>query len=295
MVLAAGRGSRLKPFTTKFQKVMMPILGVPCLEFPLLRLRDAGVQEVVVNVHAHADQVLNFLKTNPVPGLRYHISDETSELLGSAGGFRKALAHFGSESFFYLHGDVLNETNLAALALRHEELKRKHGVLMTLTLAHGKTLESQLEAYREIFVDEKNGLITGFGEVKKQIPFYTGAAVFEPAAFQHLPLNRPAEFVPEVLEPLIQKNQVGFFWMEDRWLDIGSPETWWKAHFDLRAADEANALPKSWHEAITAQQSRCVIDLSKKSVDYAPHDARPLGKNSIRLEDLTYALSSMGN
>jgi NDP-sugar pyrophosphorylase family protein len=295
MVLAAGRGSRLKPFTTKFQKVMMPILGVPCIEFPLLRLRDAGIQEVVINIHAHSEQVLAYLKTNPVPELKFHISDETRELLGSAGGFRKALPHFGSESFFYLHGDVLNQTNLEALEARHQELKRKHGVLMTLTLARGKTLKSQLEAYREIFVEEASGLICGFGEIKKQIPFYTGAAVFEPGAFLHLPYDRPAEFVPEVLEPLIEQGKVGFFWMEDSWLDIGSPETWWKAHFDLQKMDQAKQLPASWSKSIHDHQSGFVLDLQKNSVDYSPNDAHPLGKNAIRLEDMTYALSSVGN
>ena len=292
MVLGAGLGSRLKPFTTILPKPLMPILGVPSIEYALLSLRDAGVTEVVINIHAHAEKMLHYIESNPVPGLHLKISDEQLQLLGSAGGFRKALPHFSDRPFVAMNADTLSLANLEELMKRHQELNQTREVWMTLVLAKGKALQGQEGAYREIFVDENTGLITGFGEKKKQIPFYAGVGVFDPRCFQHLPLDVPAEFVPQVLEPMIQQKKVGFMWSDALWMDLGSPELWWKSHFDLLRAQDNGLLPESWTRRLQLAKNTFHLDSKLGVVDY--DDAHPLGKNYIQLEGIKYAIPSLG-
>jgi len=295
MVLGAGLGSRLRPFTVKLPKPLIPVLGVPCIEYSLLSLKDAGISDVVVNIHAHADRMKVYFAGRD----EIKISDESDLLLGSAGGFRKALPRLGSNPFFSMNADVLSCVDLGVLARRHAELSASQDVWMTLVLARGEALRSQTGSYREIFVDEASGLVTGFGEKKNRIPFYTGTAVFDPRCFEHLEDGKPAEFVPEVLEPLIQRKKVGFLWSENLWMDVGSPELWWKSHFDLWNAYKRGLLPESWGNAIEKGIKNLYFSEKEGVVDYGLPEKgateKIIGKNYIRLDNVQYAISSLGN
>ena len=281
----------------------MPVLGVPCIDFSLLHLREAGVREVIVNVHAHAAQLIAYLESQPIDGLNISISDESALLLGSAGGFRKALPFFKGEPFFAMNADVIVAVDLEALAKRHMELNADLGpssreIWITRTLVHGKTLEAQEGSYHEIFVNEKEGLVTGIGAKKNKTPFYPGCAVFDPRCFEHLPLDRPTEFVPDVLEPLIPQRKVAFTWYDGVFFDVGSPELWWQAHFDLKRLYEANQLPAVWSDAIRKKIGKVYVDEINGVVDYdllQEEDALVLGKNYIRMETVEYAISNLGH
>ena len=270
MVLAAGLGTRLKPYTLQTPKPLIPLLGVPCIEFSLLQLQEASVKTIVVNIHAHADQMVSYLSDHPGD---IQMSDESSVLLGSAGGLRKAIPLLESipgksEPFFSLNSDVVSAVNLSLLAERHELLRKKYGVVMTLCLAHGSALAKQSGSYTEILVDEASGLVTGIGEKKSKVPFYTGIAVFETESFYHLVDGVPSEFVPEVLIPWIRKNKVGFFGMDDLWLDIGSPELWWRSHFQLLNEMKHGSIPSLWEGAIKESMKNGYFSEENGIVDY---------------------------
>jgi NDP-sugar pyrophosphorylase family protein len=294
MVLAAGLGTRMQPFTLKTPKALMPLLGVPCIDYSLLQVLSAGINTVVVNVHSHAEEMLRHLQKKTVlTGMQIEVSDETDQLLGSAGGFRKAVSLLEtipgkSEPFFALNADVVSLVNLQELAQRHFELSQQHGVEITLCLARGETTRTQEGSYTEILVDESSGLVTGTGAKKNKVPFYTGTGVFETKAFTHLKADFPAEFVPEVLLPKIAERKVGFFWMEDLWLDIGTPSLWWKSHFILNRAHEQNRLPPLWNNEIL--QKRDLVHLSTEegivNYDLSDHCSR----NQICFKGVKYAV-----
>jgi NDP-sugar pyrophosphorylase family protein len=290
MVLGAGLGSRLKPFTDHYPKPLIPVLGVPCIEFSLLSLKDAEISNVVVNAHYHVEQMLSFLRSQPLA----QVSDESALLLGSAGGFKKAAPLLGSAPFISMNADVLSCVDLSLLKTRHEELNQKQEVWMTLVLARGEALKHQTGSYREIFVNEASGLVTGFGEKKNRIPFYTGTAIFDPRCFEHLQAGQPAEFVPDVLEPMIRQNKVGFMYSESLWMDIGSPELWWKSHFDLFNAYRAGLLPDSWMKAVKAGMKTLYLSEADGVVDYSLPE-KIIGKNYIKLDTTQYAISSVGD
>ena len=89
MVFAAGLGTRLRPITDSMPKALVPVCGQPLLYHVLSRLRDAGYDEIVVNVHHFPQQIRDYLSSHGF-GVRISISDESSALLETGGGIRHA-------------------------------------------------------------------------------------------------------------------------------------------------------------------------------------------------------------
>jgi len=129
MVLAAGHGLRMRPLTLLRAKPVLPVLNRPLLDWTLLRLRQAGVREVVVNLHHLPETVESALGDGRRLGLHIHYSREKT-LLGTGGAPRAVRDFFGEEPFLLVNGDVLFEMDLGALAQRH----RQSGACATLAL-----------------------------------------------------------------------------------------------------------------------------------------------------------------
>lgn len=90
LIFAAGKGTRLKPFTDTNPKALVRVGGVPMLEIVIRRLIEAGVDEAVVNVHHFAGKIIDFLEANNNFGITIHVSDESDRLLETGGGLLKA-------------------------------------------------------------------------------------------------------------------------------------------------------------------------------------------------------------
>ncbi len=115
MVLAAGVGSRLRPLTDRIPKALVEVGGLPMLEHVLRRLEAAGVDDVVVNAHAHAQQVADFLAARRGRA-RLTVSREDELLLDTGGGLKKAAAFFDDGKTFLVHNvDVISALDLRAL------------------------------------------------------------------------------------------------------------------------------------------------------------------------------------
>lgn len=114
MIFAAGLGTRLKPLTDKMPKALVPVAGKPMLEHVIKKLNAAGFDEIVINVHHFAQQIIDFLKVNNNFGIQIHISDETEALLDTGGGIKKASPYF-NEPFLVHNADILSNVDLKAL------------------------------------------------------------------------------------------------------------------------------------------------------------------------------------
>lgn len=238
MLMAAGLGTRLRPFTDVCPKAVLPLLDVPMAQFACDALAVAGVTRVVANVHHHARVAESELRKLDLHGAELLVSDESDLLLGSAGGIRKALPHFGGRPFFLLNADVLMDLDLCALARAHARLRARHGVVMTLAIL---AVPPPGGKYREIHVDS-SGLVSGFGDVVEGKPFFTGAAILEPEALRDVPPEGPSEFRDTILAPAIAEGRAGAFVVDGLWRDVGSPELWHRTHFDLLEKLETGAL-----------------------------------------------------
>lgn len=253
MVMAAGLGTRLRPFTDVMPKPCLPLLGVPMVQFGVDALAQAGVKKIVANVHHLPERAVLGLDACDRGGAKLEISDESDLLLGSAGGIQKALPRFGGKPFFLMNSDVLCEVDLAALAAHHARMRREHGVWITLTVFRAGPAGGK---YREIHVDEASSLITGFGELECERPFFAGVAVIEPEALRGVPASGPAEFVPTILTPAIQAGKAAAFMTSGLWYDIGSPELWLETHLELIAALEGARAPELWRKRIESRSAQ---------------------------------------
>jgi len=120
MIFAAGLGTRLKPLTDTIPKALIPIAGKPLLEHVILKLKAAGFNEIIVNVHHFPDQVIDFLHSRNNFDIRIEVSDERSLLLDTGGAVRKAAWFFDDGKPFLVHNvDILSNLDLKALYDEH--------------------------------------------------------------------------------------------------------------------------------------------------------------------------------
>lgn len=119
-ILAAGLGTRLKPFTDTHPKALAPVNGRSLLEINIRNLQRFGIFDVVVNVHHFAGQIIDTLERNNGFGSRFQISDETDAVLETGGGLKKAAHFFRSEqSFLVINVDILSNFDLNKLLTQH--------------------------------------------------------------------------------------------------------------------------------------------------------------------------------
>lgn len=120
MIMAAGLGTRLKPWTLSHPKALVPVEGVPVLERLILKLRDEGFEHIVVNVHHFSDQIKDFLASRDW-GIDVRISDETDRLLDTGGALRKAYGLLSEDNGPVLvhNVDILSNQDLGELIMAH--------------------------------------------------------------------------------------------------------------------------------------------------------------------------------
>ena len=112
MILAAGRGERMRPLTDHTPKPLLPIHGKPLIEYHLERLREAGYQDIVINIHHLGEQIKTHLGDGHKLGLSIHYSIEQDEALETGGGIFQALPLLGDDTFLVINGDIWTECDL---------------------------------------------------------------------------------------------------------------------------------------------------------------------------------------
>lgn len=189
MIFAAGLGTRLKPLTDTMPKALVRIGGEPLIKHVVLRLKEAGFQRIVVNVHHFAQQIIDYLEENEHFGLDIRISDETEQLLETGGGIKKARDLFDPHSPVLIHNvDILSNVDLTAFY----DHACASGAEATL-------LVSERQTKRYLLFDDEYRLVgwtnKETGEVKSphnwvkdelqslQMLAFSGIHVFSPALF----------------------------------------------------------------------------------------------------------------
>jgi len=113
LIFAAGLGTRLKPMTDTMPKAMVRIGGKPLLQLLIEKLKRSGVEQVVINVHHFARQIVDFIAENDSFGLDVRFSDETDMLLETGGGLKKAAGLFTKKAPILVHNvDILSDVDL---------------------------------------------------------------------------------------------------------------------------------------------------------------------------------------
>jgi N-acetyl-alpha-D-muramate 1-phosphate uridylyltransferase len=171
MILAAGLGTRFKPWTDSHPKALAMVNGKTLLERNLVYLQSFGIKDVLVNVHHFPDQIRHAIIVNDGWGSNITVSDESDEVLETGGGLKKAADYFDEGSFVLMNADILTDLNLKKMISFHEEKKP----MVTLAVTDRKSSRYFLFDNNERLSGWRN---TNTGEEIISIP---GSAVKEKA------------------------------------------------------------------------------------------------------------------
>lgn len=209
MILAAGRGERLRPLTDSCPKPLIPVAGKPLIEYHLERLSEAGFKEVVVNLWYLGDQIRARLGDGQKFGLKIMYSVE-KELLNTGGGIKQALPLLGEEPFLLVNGDIYTDYPFERLrTVTLGKGKVAHVVLVDNPFYH-PTGDFSLDAE---WLTMPQGTKTHT---------YSGIAVYSPTLYQDSPLG-PFSLVPLLKEAIVKRQVTGEHY-QGFWYDIGSQE-----------------------------------------------------------------------
>ncbi|MEQ8857218.1 MAG: nucleotidyltransferase family protein [Pseudomonadales bacterium] len=204
MVLAAGRGERLRPLTDRLPKVLAEVGGEPLLAHQLRWLANAGIRDVVINLHHLGEQIVAAVGDGRRYGVHVRYSLEP-ELLETGGGLVKALPLLGSDPFVLLNGDIYAEFDFATLP-QHPARGNLAHLLVTPRPAFRERGDFKVEDAR----------ISARGDDY----VYCGIAVVDPAA---LAGRRVEPFsLRDVFFELMDRGALGAQVWRGYWSDIGS-------------------------------------------------------------------------
>ena len=218
MVLAAGLGMRMRPFSDTLPKPLVPVAGKALIDHVLGRLDDAGVERAVVNIHHMAEQMQQHLASRTRPQIA--LSDERGLLLGTGGGIKKALPQLGAAPFFLINADTIwidgVKPNFARLAEAFDAASMD--ALLLLAPAAG----SIGYAGRGDFAMTPDGHLHRRGE-REVVPFvYAGAAILSPALFADAP---EGEFpLTALFTRAAEQGRLRGLRLEGLWMHVGTPE-----------------------------------------------------------------------
>jgi len=226
MILAAGMGTRLQPHTFTRPKALVEVKGIPLLEIVIRKLIKHGFNDIIINVHHFADQIVNFLKQKQNFGIAISISDETGLLLDTGGGILKARDFFNDSQPFLVHNvDILSNINLTDLYAFH----LKYHPLATLAVKDRKTSRSLLiNANHELcgWTNNHTGatVISKVNEEELISLAFSGIHVVNPEIFPLI--NEKGVFSITNTYLCLAKNHSILTWRHDNdfWIDMGRIE-----------------------------------------------------------------------
>ena len=229
MILAAGRGKRMRPITATTPKPLIEVNGKALIDHGLDRLAAAGVSSCVVNVHYLADLVEVHVRRRQ--DMEILISDERRELLETGGGIKKALPLLGHEPFFQLNADTAYwiegvKPNLEHMVDAWDETR------MDALLLVAETVKSVGYSGRGDFELAKDGSLIRRPE-RSVTPFaYAGAAILHPRLFEGAPEG--AFSMNLLFDKAIEEGRLFGVEMEGIWLHIGTPDAIRAAEYAVR-------------------------------------------------------------
>lgn len=238
MILAGGKGTRVRPLTDTVPKPMIPVISKPLMEFLIDLLRQHGFDRIIVSTSYLADAIEAYFREGSRFGVQigysfegYHTDGRSvAEGLGSAGGLKKIqqFSGFFDDTFAVVCGDAIIDLDLTAALAFHRARK----AIATIVL---KDLpRAQVGSYGVVRT-EADGRIVQFQEKPSpkdavSTTINTGIYFFEPAIFDHIPADTKFDIGGDLF-PLLAALQLPFYGvaLPFSWIDIGSTPDYWQA------------------------------------------------------------------
>jgi mannose-1-phosphate guanylyltransferase len=238
MILAAGKGTRVRPITHVLPKPMIPLVRKPVMEFLVEHLKAHGVKQIMVNTSHLAPVIEEYFRDGDRFGIQMAYSFEgdliggqlEGKAMGSAGGMKKIqdFSGFFDETFVVLCGDALVDVDFSEVLRFHRERKS----IATLVLRDVPA--EDVSKYGVVETDD-SGRIIRFQEKPSReeaasTTINTGIYVFEPEVFRYIPSGVEFDIGAQLLPELVRNGQNIFgVSLPFAWLDIGSVPDYWEA------------------------------------------------------------------
>lgn len=225
LIFAAGKGTRLKPFTDHHPKALATVNGIPLLERNINYLKSFGIQDFVINIHHFGNQIVDFLKKNDYFGCTIEVSDESEELLETGGGLvfaRKFLDH--GEDFLIMNADILTNINIDALVSYHKKIKDFATLAVSDRESSRKLLfndEMVLRGWLNVQTGEQR--LAEFNKGFKALAF-SGVHCINPSIFNKIKRTGKFSIMEEYLD-LMHTEHIHGFVHNSILIDVGRPES----------------------------------------------------------------------
>ena len=228
LLLAAGLGTRMRPFTFYKAKPSLPLLNAPFLHYPLQYLYSQNVKEVVVNLHSHPESVRSAAAQFSKP-VDIQFSMEP-EILGTAGAIRKAFGTEYAEPVVAMNADMLMNIPLEQMMQQHIH----YNADITLAIMEGV----EFERYGGLYFEPEDGdqgplRFRGIREGKGRKFHYTGLQILNNEVVQLIPPDRKSDTFTDVYTPLAEQKRIFGFIYDDFWLEIGNLKEYLKTSLYL--------------------------------------------------------------
>lgn len=225
LIFAAGKGTRLKPFTDHHPKALAKVNGVPLLERNIKYLQSYGINDFVINIHHFGDQIAEFLKKNNNFNAKIQISDESEELLETGGGLvfaRKFLDN--QDDFLIMNADILTDLNISNFVKYHKEQNDFATLAVSDRQSSRKLLFSNdmiLRGWLNVQTGEQR--LAEFNKGFKALAF-SGVHCINPKIFDKIRRTGKFSIMEEYLDLMLTESIHGFV-HDAHLVDVGKPES----------------------------------------------------------------------
>jgi MurNAc alpha-1-phosphate uridylyltransferase len=239
MILAAGRGERMRPLTELTPKALLPVGGKPLIVWHLERLSKAGFYHVVINLSHLGGQIQDALGNGSRWNMSIVYSQEPPVPLETAGGIAHVLPLLGEYPFLVINADVFCDW----------PLESANTIPMANKLAHLVLVDNPSYHPEGDFCLNKQGMVQDYGENRLT---YAGIGLYSPLLFKSLDPDTPARLAP-LLHDVVSKGQVGGELHRGLWFNVGTPEQLYD--LDRRLSSVAPATPVTQETSATPETS----------------------------------------
>lgn len=225
MILAAGKGTRMLPLTVHMPKALIEIQGISLLENAIRYLKYYGIEDIVINVHHCAVQIMDFISRNKSFGIRIEFSDESAELLDTGGGLYKARWFFtDGEPFVLMSSDIITNLNLWDMLEYHKAT----APLATLAVKHRESTRHFLFDREYRLCGWQNNLTGELRQVREVVDpvrlAFSTVHIIEPALFDLITETEPFSITDLYLRLAGEHTIRGFEHDHSDWFECGRIE-----------------------------------------------------------------------
>ena len=259
LILAGGKGTRLRPLTINTPKPIVPVANSPFLLYQIDLMQTAGINEIILSLSYQPRKIEDLLKDGSDYGvwIRYAVEGMP---LGTGGAFKNAEEHIDSATVVF-NGDVMTDIDLAAVVAHH----KKEGAVATIVLTRVENpsayglVETNQDGWIQRFIEKP-----GPDEITCDT-INAGIYVLEPSVLKYMPKGEPYSFERGLFPTLLERKEPVLSFIHDRyWIDIGTPQKYLEVHHDILSGKFMS--PRIPHSALDRSSLAADVVVDQKSI-----------------------------